>query len=314
MKIFIFFFLYLFLSVASAQTHLHEGECVQEGEITKQAQTLLKALEEKFSKQEVSKEFCKQMAECYGYNMGSAYGDESESMCGLNNGSWIFRDNGACGMTRQEYTGLLNYMGSLYSCLNRSLYTGQGEKFNLLTTTINSALERFPRYEGFVFRGSYLPQNVIDQHKEGAVVDYPAFTSTSTDQSVSENFNGGSHHIGQMFLIYSKSGRPIMGVNAGEREVLFKAGTKFKVLKAQNNHFIMREVTPGETEAQAAAEDKRILDLALKAVNNPIGYSSFTGNLADEWKCPIDPHNMPEVIKQKIEPNTSLFFESVRNE
>lgn len=259
-------------------------------------------MDKAFNEQPVSKEFCRQISECFEY--GNTY--VKEVIC---EDHWDFSNKGrsTCGMTRQEYSGIRNYTQFLYSCLNRSLYSGKGEKFNLLTSTINQALDRLPRYEGFVFRGTHLPKKVLKQHREGKIVNYPAFTSTSTTQMITDGFG----HGGQNFLIYSTTGRPIMGINPDEKEVLFKTGTKFKILKAHSNYFIMREVTSDETKAEAKAEDARVMKLAMEASKLEKS-KSRNAEGGDIWRCPVDPHNMPEVIHQQNQQSTKDFFQGKR--
>ena len=105
---------------------------------------------------------------------------------------------------------------------------------------LNKGLERLRVYKGKVVRGATLPPEELKKHVVGAVVVYRAYTSTS----ISNGF-GGLHQ----FVIHSKTGRYIdpFSASGGEREVLFKPGTAFKVLsvtkrKDGSTLFVLDEV------------------------------------------------------------------------
>ncbi len=92
--------------------------------------------------------------------------------------------------------------------------------------TLNAALARLPDQPGTVKRGAMLPESVLERYSVGAVVTEGAFTSTSTGPGFS-----GPHR----FLIYSRHGKRIEPYSAhpSEHEVLFAAGTRFRVLKVE---------------------------------------------------------------------------------
>lgn len=247
----------------------------------------------------ISKEFCNEKKACYSGSPVQTSDCLSENYNETFSG---YQKYGNCNMDLQERQVLSEYMGTLYGCMNRALYSGKGSVYPTLNSSLNSALKRFPAYEGFVFRGSSLPKAVLEQHQVGKTITYPAYTSTSTDSEVAGRF--GTHQ----FLIYSKSGRPIMGKHGGgyEREVLFAAGTRFRVLASTGTNFFLREVEGVETEAQAKAEDLRILNLAKKAKKNFISSDSES---PDTWRCPLDDKKIPARLVQKTIPNVGKFIE-----
>lgn len=98
-------------------------------------------------------------------------------------------------------------------------------------------MEKLRAYDGEVRRGTTLPEPVAALHEVGKIVDYQAYTSTSLGSGWS-----GSHK----FVIKSKKGRYVGSHSAhyGENEVLFAAGTKFKITARQGNEITMEEVDP----------------------------------------------------------------------
>ena len=106
-------------------------------------------------------------------------------------------------------------------------------------SNVYKAIDKIKKETSLVKRGADLPKEVLDQHCLNCVVEYKAFTSTSKEN--------GFKRI-HRFIIQSKTGRYIdpISSNPGEQEILFKPGTKFKVLKIQKNdkdiEFTMEEV------------------------------------------------------------------------
>ena len=106
--------------------------------------------------------------------------------------------------------------------------------------TVNAALAKLPDHVGTVRRGTDLPAEVLAEHQVGATVTYKAFTSTST---------AGGYGRPHRFVIQSKRGKLIERYSGhqSENEVLFAAGTRFKVLAREDKangevHFRMVEL------------------------------------------------------------------------
>lgn len=129
-------------------------------------------------------------------------------------------------LTDEEKVAIYAYTGSGYGGLNEALRKG-GEKAEAAKPCmqkLNSALNKLPPYKGhLVRRGGTLPEDLLKQHVPGAVVNYPAYTSSSM------TIGFGSNH---MFVIYSNSGRDVAkySMHPHEAEVLFMPNTKFKVI------------------------------------------------------------------------------------
>ncbi|MBK7891267.1 MAG: hypothetical protein IPJ84_10595 [Bdellovibrionales bacterium] len=139
-----------------------------------------------------------------------------------------------CGHDLFEQAALNYYTGEGYRTINSTLRNGSkkvdgADKVEIedvksgVVPILNNGLERLRIYKGKVVRGASLPQEEVKKHVVGAVVTYPAYTSSSIS-----NAFGGTHR----FIIHSKTGRYVdpFSASRGEREVLFKAGAKFKVL------------------------------------------------------------------------------------
>lgn len=78
-------------------------------------------------------------------------------------------------------------------------------------------------------RGTTLPADELEQYKRvGNIVTEEAFTSSATGQT---RF-GGEHFV----VIKSKHGKSVKGYSAfrSENEVLFAAGSRFKVLEVEH--------------------------------------------------------------------------------
>lgn len=110
---------------------------------------------------------------------------------------------------------------------------------------IREGLRATPSFKGDVYRGVKLAQDVASQIKVGSTYQDFGFMSTSYSYDSAEGFlvegmaTGKSQKgdIGAMFVIKGKhSGKLIEGVSPhdSEKEVLFDAGSKFKVTKIVN--------------------------------------------------------------------------------
>lgn len=98
---------------------------------------------------------------------------------------------------------------------------------------INEALNKLPNHEGFVYRGTEVDPKLLAQYKVGQIVTEQGFTSTSTNIAVAEEF---SRNV--FYTILSKTGKDIKNLAefSGEDEVLFRSGTKFKILALENKN------------------------------------------------------------------------------
>ncbi len=153
-------------------------------------------------------------------------------------------------LTKYEKASIYGYTDTEYYSLNgylRGLNVSQSKQdyFDNYRNLMNNALEAVPeKYVGVAYRGTNLRQEQLEAYKDafknkGEIIEH-AFTSTSSD--VTRQFGGRVK-----FIIHSKNGKEVAALSEHdhEKEVIFKAGTKFKVLKIradQNGiHYITLE-------------------------------------------------------------------------
>lgn len=157
-------------------------------------------------------------------------------------------EEGLCGMTTAEIWTIYNYTTSNYREINTALRADPVlPKYQNYRDIFNSALAKIKKFSGEVKRGASLPPQIFAQHQVGAVVTYPAFTSTSTAKA----WSGA-----QQFVIKSKAGHYVEPISAhrGENEVIFPAGSKFKVLSIEPT----AKIFPDDSPATVEEKNKRV--------------------------------------------------------
>jgi hypothetical protein len=166
-------------------------------------------------------------------------------------------------MDDDEIEALRLYNGGIYEQLNARLrnnltlsrITPQERRILAAANLLDGALDKLPKYEGEVHRGTNLTALALRAYKPGAVVTEQPFTSTSTDMR--RAFKGNV-----LFTIRSKSGRLIekLSLHEHEREVLFKSGTRFIVKDVQT----VRGITQIEMEEMGDVSFDAIENLVVK--------------------------------------------------
>jgi hypothetical protein len=131
-------------------------------------------------------------------------------------------------LTSQQRAAIRDYTERGYQQMNHQLRDGEVTKqMQLKVEKLNGALERLPDFRGDVYRGTTINQpSLLDKYREvGSEVVEDAFTSAS--RSPLKMFAGNAR-----FYLSSKHGKEIARWSAHpeEEEVLFKPGTRFKVL------------------------------------------------------------------------------------
>ena len=125
------------------------------------------------------------------------------------------------------------YTGDFFVDINYYLRNGgepKEEFFEKYRKVMNSALDKLESYKGTVYRGSDLSLEVINKYKKAAETGEPYtenyYLSTSKDREKSFDRN-------TKYKILSKNGKQIEELSyfSHEKEVLFKEGTQFKILK-----------------------------------------------------------------------------------
>jgi hypothetical protein len=138
------------------------------------------------------------------------------------------------GLSPTELKGLNYYTGIGYNTINPILRSPDSPKnadklpqIRAVIDGTSAGLTKLPNFIGTVNRGASLPDSVLAQHTVGSVVEYPSFTSTSSEKGF-----GGKHR----FVIQSYTGKYVDRYSAhrGEAEVLFRPGAKFRVLHIED--------------------------------------------------------------------------------
>jgi hypothetical protein len=136
-----------------------------------------------------------------------------------------------------EYGSIRLYTGSAYDEIN-SYLRGTDSTFNIRTPEelaqisddISRGLDRLPPYEGTTFRGTNLPDSILDNIEQGGRYSDPAFSSTSESIDVAQNFRSDGNAL---FHIDGTAGRDIQHISIfdkTEAEVLFDKGHEFTVV------------------------------------------------------------------------------------
>lgn len=125
-----------------------------------------------------------------------------------------------------DFLAMKDYTEWGYIDLNQALRNGTLEASQQVRVdAIKRALEKLPRYEGPVTRGTFLPLEILARYQPDKNIFEDAFTSTTKNPDAA--FPGNTY-----FEIVSKYGRSVESVSAfpEEAEVLFPPSTAFTVL------------------------------------------------------------------------------------
>jgi len=97
----------------------------------------------------------------------------------------------------------------------------------------NKGLDQLPSYEGTTYRGTNLPQSVVDHINGGGRLSDAAFSSSSREQSVAEGFIRHHEPNPTRITVEGHSGvnvKPFSSMQL-EDEILFRGGTEFDVVE-----------------------------------------------------------------------------------
>jgi len=121
---------------------------------------------------------------------------------------------------------------------------------------VEKVLDKMDGYSGVSYRGLAFGNETkratfLRQFKKGSIWKSKSFQSTSADERIAEGFSKGlvpelANKKGVILQIRGKSGRDIAeysGIGRIEKEILFKAGTPFKVDKIVGNKVYLSEIT-----------------------------------------------------------------------
>jgi hypothetical protein len=142
-------------------------------------------------------------------------------------------------LSHEELMAVYNYSGPQYKLINgwlRDPSMAVPADIPKTVETLNEFLDRLPPHNKAVFRGTKVPQHILDEAFRTGVYRDPAFFSTSTKAEVAERFmNRLKPEPGEtrvLFEIEEASGSNVrpMSMYATQDEILFKSGVDFEVL------------------------------------------------------------------------------------
>ncbi len=144
-------------------------------------------------------------------------------------------------LSKPEAVILREYTGHSAQQINAELRSNKPSlKALSFARILNRALNKLPSYKGNVWRDVNFPEKALAAYSVGEVVTEKGFVSSSCDEF--ERFDSARPH---RLLIHSKNGKVIekISVLPLEYEVLFRSGTKFKVLKrTQEKGYLLIEL------------------------------------------------------------------------
>jgi len=137
------------------------------------------------------------------------------------------------GLTWYEHKALNDYISSDSYKINDALRKGYALSPELDKTTkyLDDALEKLPNYEGTTWR-SVTPDDkfkFVEEMTIGRTVTWDSFVSTSPQIYNKDDF-------AQVKITNVKRGKDIRAYNDNEQEVLYRRGTKFKVLDRRSEN------------------------------------------------------------------------------
>jgi hypothetical protein len=151
---------------------------------------------------------------------------------------------GEGGITDEQMVAIQGYSSQDYLAVNKALRQPDADPARTAQlagyiNAVRSGLDNLPSYEGEVFRGTAMSQRIWGMweraHAEGTTVSDAAFSSSSKDEGVAEDFLASTRDPSKVPVycrIQSRTGKQIefLSRTANEAEVLFNAGAQFKII------------------------------------------------------------------------------------
>lgn len=151
--------------------------------------------------------------------------------------------NPTSAVTLDEFNAISGYKNMNYTDINYFLRTG--EWYNLEyprdVALLKSGILKLKKFSGITFRGASFEDSQELYRKYttvGTIVSDPAYLSTSVDRKVAESFitDSGEENL-VLFVVHGNSGRDLAGIGSegidlAEKEILYRAGTSFKIKSA----------------------------------------------------------------------------------
>lgn len=127
-------------------------------------------------------------------------------------------------LTRREIMALETYTATGSPEINTALREGRGIEFRHDIDDLRSALRKLPDHQGIVYRHIDLPDEILAEYKEGAVIKELGFMSTSARPYALKK---GNLHM----VLASFDGKSVRNYSADpdEEEFLFLDGTSYRI-------------------------------------------------------------------------------------
>jgi hypothetical protein len=136
-----------------------------------------------------------------------------------------------------ETNAIRRYTGSMYDEINSHLRgtdptfpVHTPEELAKVSDEISTGLDKLPAYDGTTYRGTDLPDGILDKIEPGGSYRDPAFSSTSDSVDVAQDFRSDGNTL---FHIDGNSGHDIQDISIfdkTEAEVLFDKNHEFQVV------------------------------------------------------------------------------------
>lgn len=157
------------------------------------------------------------------------------------------KDSGIIKLSDAEQRALNQYLSFESYGINEKLRKGLelNEMEKEMLNGLDSALKKFPKYEGDLSRSLYFGngqsvKEFVKIFESNDIVPFREFISTTSSRKL---YNPDGEV--QIFIYNSKQGRNLSGLNVKEAEVLYERNSEFRVVKIVNNdgkyHIILEE-------------------------------------------------------------------------
>jgi hypothetical protein len=151
-------------------------------------------------------------------------------------------------LTDDEVAVIKSYTGGGFMALNEAMWFGLRrdlKAYRPFIAILKSGLRKLPDYKGIAWRVAQSSNHPWSSLRAGRTITARGFWSSSLHYGVAP-YDGDL-----VFKIISKHGKRIDFINEGEEEVLFAAGSQFRVVK--------REIVPDPTDLAHEALMKQVV-------------------------------------------------------
>ena len=155
-------------------------------------------------------------------------------------------ETGIMKLTKAEEAAINRYISSDAYKVNAALREAEdisslSQEMQSFIHDLDSALKKFPRYEGTVVRtlnfsdfsdGENDLNDFLRQHEVGNTLSFPQYISTSKTSGYDETADV------VVYILNGKNGRDLSSFNSAEQEILYERNSIFTVPQKKNNNGI----------------------------------------------------------------------------